>query len=182
MAEYFIRYKRETLAEVARMTGPSGTFAVQQLNADDAIILVSADSYQLPLLDVPVAEVQAQQWNWCKAIRAKLQVQPMTTTFGVVQATPTSLGHMALQAVRALGAPGATFSWTMADDSIEDLTSAEMVSLFGQVSGFIDTVHQYSQSLRAALFAPGVTTEDALRVDIFNGWPDPANFQPEQED
>lgn len=112
---------------------------------------------------------RADLWAEIKRERAAIETAGVTVEIGgramrfqTDRASIEALRDRMLR-MRLPDAPETTL-WTLADDSREALTLAEMEQAFAAAVDHADAVHGWSQDVRAALHSADVTTLDALNA------------------
>lgn len=178
MTEYFIRYQREPLAEIGRMTGPNGTIAAQQLAEGQAILAIREQDYALGLLDLPVEPVRDDLWRQIKAHRAAVIDGGAPTPFGAVDSCETEdvpartniMGGVLAAVIAKMADAAFAKEWTMLDNSVQSFDADQMIAVGLAVMEHVNAAHDRARVLRAAVTAAESVAE-LLSIDIASGWP-----------
>ncbi|MPT48243.1 MAG: DUF4376 domain-containing protein [Sphingobium sp.] len=171
--EYFVIYDVMTGKDVTRSSGPPGTAQVQYLGDDRAIITVDPLWYEQkePIAALPLEAAQAALWGHAKTIRDSLVFAGAMTSRGAVETTPYSITMLSVKRALASSAnPDTEMSFTMADNSVVTMFADDLVEMIDEALAWIDSIHEYGRTLRQRIYA-AETTLDAIKVDVFRGWP-----------
>lgn len=172
--EYFVIYDVATASQETRSAGPPGTAQVQFLGNDRALIMVDAEWYQRrePITTLPLAAAQAALWSHAKKIRDTLVFAGAMTSHGAVKTTPYSIAMLSVKRSLASAAePGTEMSFTMSGNNVVTMSAEDMVVMIDEALEWIDSIHEYARQLRHRI-ETAETTLDALKVDVFRGWPE----------
>lgn len=132
--------------------------------------VVLGPDYTFATFEPPLAEIQLWFWQKAKEYRDQKMMAGFTSAYGATQTDATSLTRINTAAVTAMSDADFTVDWTMADDTIQPLTAAEVISLNAQATAYVVGCHAAGVAIRGAIYA--ATTVAALEaIDIRAGYP-----------
>lgn len=124
---------------------------------------------------VPIPLIQEFMWSRAKAIREEKETGIAPTPVGPVQIDEKSKAKImgALEFCKLQEEAGQLFAmnFTLADNSRVLLDNTTVRQLAGAAGLYVAQVYDYSWTLRAAIYADGVTPEDLKAIDVEDGWP-----------
>lgn len=115
-------------------------------------------------------DLRDQRWEVIKKAREAAKVAPtMSTPYGVVDADAKALENikstlLGMQSVIALGGTPGPITWTMADDSDQELTYAQLSEIALLLLGRGNVAHERARQLRAQIDAAQTPEEVAAVV------------------
>lgn len=174
MTEYCIKYSLATGLELARFSGPEGISQAQFMAVNEAIILVSASSFGLPLADLSIAEIRSAIWDRIKARRDAMIDGGAPTPSGAVdsylEARMNIAGAVQAATIAQASAQAFTVNWTLLDNSVVVLDAAAMIAVGLAVLAHVNACHDRARALRDQINA-AEDIASLLTIDIASGWP-----------
>lgn len=103
------------------------------------------------------AELKAAKWAEIKAAREAAKIAPtLATPYGLVDADPAAIENvkstlLAMQFLQSSGTQPGSITWTMADDSEQELTMAQLGEIAVLMLGRGNVAHERGRELRAQI-------------------------------
>lgn len=149
---------------------------VTDLDGYDGWTLVSEVPDEIPdheaeLVDgawvIPIDIRRARVWSAVKALRAEKEDGAASTPYGPIDCDDRSKIKISglVQTAQLLGSDFSV-EFTMADNSVQTLTAAQMIDLGLSVSAHVDVVYGRARALREEIDA----STDPESIDIEAGW------------
>lgn len=152
-----LEYKISTIADIEFILTASGAPMAGGSTVPDSVETVQC--------------AQARKWAAVKVERDKRINGTFVTSHGAIQIDDRSILALATTR-RILLTADATVSWTMADNSPADLTSADIDAMLTEVARYTAGVHAASQALRSVIYADDISIGEVEAIDVAGyGWP-----------